>query len=302
MRRRRQVHDALIVGGGIAGLSCALHAARLGLRVACFEQSELFGGAVATVGALEGYPAARPVSGAELAAGLVEASRGFGVDIVAKPVEAIRLDGTQKALTAGGQDFTARHLVLATGARPRRLEVPGEDALTGRGVSQCAFCDAGLFRDEPVVVVGGGDAALQEALHLAQYARSVTLLVRGAGLRAKRCYVQRASDDPRFTFRWNSRVEAIIGGERVEGLRIVGADGQAEELPCSGVFVFIGGVPNSDFVPEGIERDAEGRIVTDAALRTSLPGVFAVGAVRAGYGGQLAQAAAEGITAAQALV
>lgn len=301
MRRRRSGHDALVVGGGIAGLTCALHAARLGARVACFEQSQLFGGAVANVGALEGYPAAGPISGAELAWNLVETSRALGVEIVNQPVEAMRLDGAQKSLTAGGHNFTARQVVITTGVRPRRLEVPGEDALAGRGVSQCAFCDAGLFRDEPVVVVGGGDAALQEALHLAQFASSVTLLVRGAALRAKRTYALRASENPKFAFRWNTRVDAVLGTEHVEGVRIAECNGKTEELACNGVFVFVGGVANSELLPEAVKRTANGLIATDARLQTSLPDVFAAGAVRAGYGGQLAQAAAEGITAAQAL-
>ena len=299
-RRQRRGHDVLIVGGGIAGLSCAQHAARLGLNVACFEQSELFGGAVANVGKLDGFPSAQPVAGVELANSLMEDCRALGVDIVTAPAEGLELVGPQKSVSAGGQAYPGRQIVIATGTRLRNLGVPGEEKLTGRGVSQCAFCDAGLYRDDPVVVVGGGDAALQEALHLAQFASSVTMLVRGASLRAQRSYVLQASDDPKFSFRWNTQVEAILGENTVEGLRIA-TDGNSEDLACAGVFVFIGGAPNSDALPPSLERDAEGYLLTHARLETSEPGVFAIGAVRAGYGGQLVQAAAEGVAAAQAL-
>lgn len=300
-RRRRQGHDVLVIGAGIAGLSCAEHAAALGLSVICFEQSDMLGGAVANVGALEGFPSARPVAGIDLANGLAQSCRSLGVDIVTAPVEALGLDGPTKSVSAGGQNYPGARVVVATGTRLRRLGVPGEEELAGRGVSQCAFCDAGLFREEAVAVVGGGDAAVQEALHLAQFAGSVTMLVRGTTLRARRSYVQQASGNPKFAFRWNTRVEAVLGDTQVAGVRIAGDDG-SEELACAGLFVFIGGEPNTDTLPADIERDAEGYLLTDAQLQTSVPGVYAIGAARAGYGGELVQAAAEGVAAAQAVV
>jgi len=181
--------------------------------------------------------------------------------------------------------------VLASGARLESLGVPGEERLFGRGVSQCAGCDAGFFVDQHVVVVGGGDSALQEALHLTDYVKGLTLVTRGDALRAKQGFVSRAADNPKITVRYGMSVAEILGEDDVSGVRLTPADGgPSEDLACSGVFVFVGLEPNLNYLPAGIERDASGRVVTGSDLQTSVPGIFAVGAVRAGDTGQLAGA------------
>lgn len=299
MKRLRKGHELAVIGGGIAGLTAAGHAARLGLSVTLFHEDDLYGGLVVNVGRLDGYPAVGEVSGAALAAALVEGNRELGVSIHAEPVEGLSLDGAAKSVATAAGEHRVKQVIVATGARLKSLGVPGEAEFTGKGVSQCAFCDAGLYRGRDVVVVGGGDAALQEALHLAEFCRSITLVTRGRGLRARRSYVAQAAGDERFSFRWNTVVEQVIGGDGVEAVRLRDlAAGSTEELAAAGVFVFVGLAPNGDFLPAEIARDDTGHIVTDAALRTSAEGVYAAGAVRSGYNGQLAGAVGEAATAA----
>ncbi len=294
----RVTHDIIVVGGGIAGLTAAHHAGLSGCRVACFEEN-LHGGLVLNVGAVDGYPSGAVLSGAELAARLLEENLDLGVELCAEAVTEIAFEGEVKAVVTGQGRYAASAIILATGGRLKRLGIPGEDELQGRGVSQCAFCDAGFFRDQDVVVVGGGDAALQEALHLAESCRTVTLVHRGSRLRARQHYVARAAEHEAFRFRWDSEVEAIVGGDAVEGLCLRNrASGEMEELACTGVFVFVGVAPNLDLVPKAQLTDGE--LAVDAVCETSIPGVFAIGAARAGYGGRLTQAVGDATTAAEA--
>ena len=261
--------DLVVVGGGVAGLAAADEAVSQGLAVALFE-SGLYGGLVSNVGALDGWPAA--VSGSELAHGWKDRLAAAGVRFHEEHVEAVRAQGRRRIVETDRGRYRAKAVVAATGARLRRLGVPGEEELTGRGVSQCAFCDAGFFRDADVAVVGGGDAALQEALHLAGYARSIAMIVRSGRLRARRGYGARAAADPKFSFHWNSEVASIDGEGGVEGVTL--ADGR--RLEVSGVFVFIGLEPVTALAGEG---------------------VFAAGAVH--RSGSLAEAVADGQRAAR---
>lgn len=290
-------YDVVVIGGGIAGLTAAHHAALRGASVACVE-GELYGGLVANVGEIDGYPSVEKASGTELADAMVRANAALGVDTLQAEARGVALDGDTKSVETDAGMLRASKLVIASGARLRKLGVPGEDGFAGRGVSQCAFCDAGLFKDKEVAVVGGGDAALQEALHLARFCARVTLVHRGNRLRARRHYVEQAADSPVFAFRWNTVVEEISGGNGVESVRLRNLqDDRVEDLACAGIFVFIGVAPHTDFLPDAIARDAQGAIIVDSSLQTSVAGVFAVGAARAGFGGQLVHAAADGASA-----
>ena len=298
MRQSDDPYDVLVIGGGLAGLTAAHHAALRGLSVASMDEGGHMGGLVANVGQVDGYPGASPVSGVDLAAAELEAILELGVDIISEGATGLAMDGGIKVVAAESGAYRARTLVLASGARLRSLGIPGEQALLGRGVSQCADCDAGFFLNQHVVVLGGGDAALQEALHLADYASRITLVTRGERLRARQSYVARAEANPKFTFRRSTNVLEILGGASVEGIRLAPAGGgESEELGCSGVFVFIGIEPNVSYLPNDIERDTGGYVITDANYRTSIPGIYAVGAVRAGYSGQLASAVDEATAA-----
>jgi thioredoxin reductase (NADPH) len=302
MRRPDYPFDVLVIGGGLAGLTAAHRAAMRGLSVASMDEGSHMGGLVANIGRIDGYPAADAVSGVELAAAALEAILDLGVEIIPEGASGLTLDGGIKVVTAESGAYRAKTVVLASGARLRALGVPGEQALFGRGVSQCADCDAGFFADQHVVVVGGGDSAFQEALHLADYASRITLVTRGDAFRARRSYIAEAEANPKFAFRRSTQVLEILGRDGVEGVRLAPAGGGiSETLGCSGVFVFVGVEPNSGYLPDDIARDAGGHVITDASYRTRVPGIYAIGAIRAGYSGQLASAVEEAIAAVAGL-
>jgi thioredoxin reductase (NADPH) len=291
--------DIAVIGGGIAGLTAAHHAALAGVSVAHFVEDGLPGGLVMNVGALDGWPSAGPVGGAELAAGLLGQNEELGVTLVPSRID--KVEGSAlKTLTGPDGTWRARQVIVATGAALKPLEVPGAQRLAGRGVSQCAWCDGGLYRDAEVVVVGGGDAALSEAIHLGQFASAVTIVTRGDAFRARRSYVARIAEDERFRLRWASEIVEVLGGDGVEGVRVHDREAGGDEvIPCKGLFVFVGLTPNAGLLGPEAARDSGGFVVTDEHFETGLPGVFAVGAVRSGYGGRLTQAVAEATSAAE---
>lgn len=297
VRRRRDIWDVVVVGGGIAGLTAAWYAARRGLATALFESQPNCGGQVATVNVLDDWPAAGESSGVELAASLVDKLDGQGVEVSYQPVSGLVTGKGLLRVEAGGRTLRTRRVIVATGARLRALGLPQEEALRGRGVSQCAHCDGASFRGQDVVVVGGGDAALQEALVLASGCRTVTVVARSR-LRAKQGYVERAAGATNVRFVWDSVVDAVLGDGTVSGVRLRNVkSGALTDLACTGVFPFIGVEPNSGFLPPSVKRDDSGRVITDGSLRTSEPSVFAIGAVRAGYTGELVNAAGEAAAA-----
>ena len=293
-------YDVAVIGGGAAGLAAAGHAAAGGARVACFEAAAPYGGLIANVGRLDGFPAAPPLPGPALVDLLLARARSAETAFIDVPVTGLERSGERLRVTTGRESYAVHRAIVASGATLRRAGFAGETEFAGRGVSQCSWCDGGLFRGERVVVVGGGDAALQSALHLAELCASVAIVVRGAALRARNEYAARAADNPRIQFHWETEVEAVLGARAIEGvvLRESGSP-QRTEVPCQGIFVFAGVQPNCGFAP-ALARDDAGFIRTDVQLRTSLPGTFAVGAVRSGFGGALLSAMGEGSAAAGA--
>jgi thioredoxin reductase (NADPH) len=292
-------YDLIVIGEGIAGLTCANEAARAGLKVATFE-SNLFGGLVLNVNELEGYPEDRQTSGAELASELMEKNGNSKVASVQEAVVSVTPDEDGFNIKTPGSSHTARRVVAASGARLRRLGVPGESEFEGRGVSQCADCDGPMFQNEEVAVVGGGDSALQEALVLARYCGKVHLVHRGNRFRSQAHFVEQVSASPKISIIWNTVVKEILGGKMVEKVRLRGTqDGQSRDLACAGVFAYVGLEPNADYLAPEVRRDERGFVVTDDMLETSVHGIFAVGAVRSGYGGLLRDAATEARRAAK---
>ena len=294
-------YDVLVVGEGISGLTAAHALAQFGIKTATLE-AQLFGGLVLNVNELEPAPdPSHTVSGAEIASELMQANADLGVTSIQEAVTAIKDRGATKQLTTAAATYEARHIVLASGARLKKLGIPGESEFEGRGVSQCADCDGPMYQDEDVVVVGGGDSALQEALVLAKYCRNVRIVHRGAAFRAQPLFVDQVRSNPRITTVWNARVTAIDGGQMVERVRIAYADSRSEDIPCAGVFAYIGLAPNNEFVPQDIERDSAGFVVTGETLETALPGLWAVGALRSRYSGLLPDAVSEAKQAARAI-
>jgi thioredoxin reductase (NADPH) len=288
------VVDVAVVGAGVAGLSASYHAAAHGASVACFEAIAP-GGLIASVGLIDDFPAAAQTSGASLADILMRGAGDLGASFISSGVTSIvHSGGCFDVITAEGK-HRARRVVLATGSRRRQLGVPGEQEFAKRGVSDCAWCDGGFFRNEVVAVIGGGDAAVQAALHLAKTCRRVTLIARGSALRARRRYASLAADNARIDFVWETTVGAFLGGGSLERILLRDSvDGTHRELPFTGAFVYIGTMPATVVAPTGVVQNAEGRIEADANGRTSLPGVFACGAIRNGEQGGIASALADG--------
>ena len=251
---------------------------------------------------IENYPGFPDgVRGAHLADQMRLQAERFGVEILqAQSVAGVRaMDNFKVVSTETGDEYSAGALIVATGSRYRRLDVPGEDDLIGAGIHFCATCDGPFYRDEEVVVIGGGNSAVEEGLFLTRFASKVTLLVRGEGLRASRILQERVENSPKIEIRTNTSVREFRGSSKVESVVVADSrSGETDELHPSGVFVFIGLDPNTDFVRGSLDTDRYGFIVTDMTFQGSLPGVFAAGDVRAGSTKQLASAVGEGTTAA----
>ena len=245
MRPLKNMCEVAVIGGGLAGLSAARHAARLGRLVTLFEGSGLFGGLVATIGEVDGLPVPGKFSGQDLAIHLLEDARKAGVQVVETGVAKIELD---KRLTLTDQENKTYHpeaIIIASGASLRKLGVPGEEEFIGRGVSRCATCDGGFFRGQDVVVVGGGDGAVQEALVLAKTSRRVIMVCRSP-LKAKRDYIDKLAARENVSFIWDSEVSAILGDDGVSGVRLRNVkDGTSSDIECTGLFPFIGVAPNT---------------------------------------------------------
>jgi len=300
MRPLKNTCEVAVIGGGLAGLCAARHAARLGRLVTLFEGSVLFGGLVATIDEVDGLPVPGKFSGQDLAIHLLEDSRKAAVQVVDTGVAKIELDKRITLTDQANRTYHPEAIIIASGASLRKLGVRGEEEFIGRGVSRCATCDGGFFRGQDVVVVGGGDAALQEALVLAKTSRRVIMVCRSP-LRAKRDYIDKLAARENVSFIWDSEVSAILGDDGVSGVRLRNVkNGTSSDIECAGLFPFIGATPNAEFVPAAL-LTTTGHIRTDLGFATSDARVFAAGAVRATYGGNVVEAMAEGVAAAEAV-
>ena len=274
------VHDVIVIGSGPAGYTAALYTARAQLAPLVFEGTA-YGGALMTTTEVENYPGFREgITGPELMDEMREQALRFGADLRMDDVESVSLHGPVKSVvTADGQTYRARAVILAMGAAARYLEVPGEQELLGRGVSSCATCDGFFFRDQDIAVIGGGDSAMEEATFLTRFARSVTLVHRRDEFRASKIMLNRARSNYKIKFLTNNAVLGVDGDKTVTGLRLRdNITGDETTLAVTGVFVAIGHEPRSGLVRDVVDVDPDGYVlVQERTTSTSLDGVFAAG-------------------------
>ena len=277
---QQPVHDVIVIGSGPAGYTAAIYTARAQLSPLVFEGTS-FGGALMTTTEVENYPGFRNgITGPELMEEMREQALRFGADLQMEDVESVSLTGPVKEVTtAGGETHRARAVILAMGAAPRYLGVPGEQELLGRGVSSCATCDGFFFKDQDIAVIGGGDSAMEEATFLTRFARSVTLVHRRDEFRASKIMLERARTNDKITFLTNTAVVAVEGESTVTGLRVRDVVTGAEStLPVTGVFIAVGHDPRSELVRGVVDLDAQGYVLVGAgSTATSVGGVFAAG-------------------------
>ncbi|HEY4025818.1 MAG TPA: FAD-dependent oxidoreductase [Candidatus Dormibacteraeota bacterium] len=293
--------DVIIVGGGPAGLAAGLYAARMKLSTVLLERGPL-GGQLLNTELIEDYPGFESVLGADLALKMGDHARKFGLDIrefMGVEEVDVAADGTKVVRMDDGSVLTAPGLIMAAGGLPRRLDVPGESELAGRGVSYCAVCDGAFFKGQELAVVGGGDAALEEGDFLTRYASKVHIIHRRSEFRAQPVLQDRARANPKIDFVLDAQVRAIEGDGKVGSVRYA-QRGTERKLRVGGVFIFVGFVPNSGLLKAHADHDAAGYLLTDRNMQTSIEGLWAVGDVRAQLTKQIATAVGDGTTAAVA--
>ena len=276
------IHDVVIVGSGPAGYTAAIYAARAQLNPVILAGSVTAGGALMNTTEVENYPGfVEGIMGPELMTQMQEQAERFGADIRYEDVTALELEGDVKRITTSDDVYEARTVIISTGSEYRHLGIDGEERLSGHGVSYRATCDGFFFKDQDIVVVGGGDSAMEEATFLTRFARSVTVVHRRDELRASAVMAKRAQEDPKISFAWNSRVVELDGEDSLTGVTLEDTvTGDRRRLEATGLFVAIGQVPRSELVADVLDLDEAGYIKVEApSQRTRIPGVFACGDV-----------------------
>lgn len=294
------MYDTLIIGSGPAGMTAALYAARSNLKVGIIEQGAP-GGQMNNTSEIENYPGYEHISGPELSMKMYEPLEKFNVEHIYGIVQSIENDGLIKRVVTEDETFEAKTVILATGAKYRLLDVPGEEEYTSRGVSYCAVCDGAFFRNQDLLVVGGGDSAVEEAIYLTQFARSVTIIHRRDELRAQKILQDRAFANEKIKFIWDSVVKEIKGGDvKVSGVTVENVKtGEISDHEFGGIFIYVGMNPVSNMVTGLGITDEAGWILTNNKMETSQSGIYAIGDVRQKDLRQIATAVGEGAIAGQ---
>lgn len=291
-------YDIVILGGGPAGLAAGLYAAR-GRRRSLLVERGVIGGQISLTELVENYPGVPSVNGFDLAQTMLKQAETYGLETDYTEVQKLEREGKEWRVRTAGGDILAKAVILTTGADYNRLGVPGEERLTGKGVSYCATCDAAFFKGQEVAVVGGGDAAMDEGLFTTRYAERVTVIHRRDELRASRILQERAFANPKMRFIWDTVVEEVLGEDQVTGLRLRNVKtGEESTLEVAAVFIFIGQHPNTDFLKGMVNMDEGGHVLVDEWMRTELAGLFAAGDVRRNSARQVATSVGDGVTAA----
>ncbi|MFC2059265.1 NAD(P)/FAD-dependent oxidoreductase [Chloroflexota bacterium] len=292
-------YDVIIIGGGPAGLTAGIYTGRAKLRTLLIEKGS-FGGEITNAELVENYPGFTDgISGAELGAMMATQAMNYGVEIRLAEVRGVNAEGKQVVVTTSDGDFTARALIIASGAEPLRLDVPGENRFAGSDVSYCAMCDAPRFKDRVVAVAGGGDAGITEALHLAKFASKVTVIEIMPHLNATMVLQERANAEPKIDFLCGTKIESIEGEERLSAIKIQDAKtGQTSDLEVSGLLIRIGVRPNTEYLKGVVPLDEMNQVIVNDRMETEVPGIFAAGDIRHDSARQVITAAGDGAMAA----
>ena len=298
----KDTYEVIIVGGGPAGLAAGLYSKRAAMKTILFEKG-LIGGQIAISKDVENYPGVEGITGFELAEKMIHHARSFDLHVMQQEVSKIAAGADfHTVLLANGEMLRTVALILALGGSARKLCIPGEAEYLGTGVSYCGTCDGFFFRDKTVVVVGGGDTAVEEALYLSRLTKKVYLVHRRNALRASNILSNRLMHEPRINVIWNTVVTEIKGnGKTVDSVSIENTEtGERGTLPTDGVFIFIGYAPNNQLIPPGVRINELGFVITDDKCETSVPGIFAAGDLRQKFANQIVVATADGCIAALA--
>jgi thioredoxin reductase (NADPH) len=298
-RVKTEIYEVIIIGGGPGGLTAGLYTSRARLRTLLIE-SALFGGQMTTTELIENYPGfPQGVPGDELSRLMEDQAKKFGMETAAQEVVKVSLEGDVKVIQTYESTYRCEALIVSTGTEYRKLGVPGEKEFAGKGVSYCATCDGAFFRDSQIVVVGGGDSALTEALFLTKFARELTIIHRRDALRGTKIYQEKALANPKIKFLWNSIVQEIKGDSTVRSINVKNVKtGEIKEIETEGVFLFVGLIPKTQFLKGIVQMDEAGYILTNEDCETSAKGIFAVGDCRKKLLRQIATAVGDGATAA----
>lgn len=294
------IWDVAIIGGGGAGLTAGLYASRANLKTCLFEKINT-GGQISLTDDVENYPGfPEGVTGPEIAMKMEEQAKKYGTEIITDEIKGLEEKDGKFILKASSKEYYSRTIILASGASPRKVGVSGERELVGKGVSYCATCDGAFFKNKELVVVGGGDSALQEGLFLTRFASKLHIVHRRDKLRASPILQDRAMKNPKIDFIWDTVIESINGDKKVEYVKLKNVKtNEVRDFKTDGVFVFVGHDPESKYIGDFVKLDDHGYVIGDpVTMKTSRPGVFAAGEIRIGAVKQLVTACGEGCTAA----
>ncbi|ALJ22590.1 thioredoxin reductase [Lactobacillus gallinarum] len=293
-------YDLVVIGAGPGGMTAAMYGARANLKVAMIDRG-VYGGQMNNTAEVENYPGFPSIMGPDLGEKMYKSATKQGVEFVYGDVQKIELDGQKRIVKMDPEDITAKAVIIATGSTNRKLGIPGEEEYSGRGVSYCAVCDGAFFKDENVAVVGGGNSAISEGLYLANLAKDVDVIHRRDQLRAEKVLQTRAFKNPKMEFTWDSVPVEIVGDEnKVTGVKVHNKKTDEDKvIDASGVFIYIGNVPNSEPFKDLKITDDQGWIITNDQMETTVPGIYAVGDVRQKKLRQIVTAVGEGGIAGQ---
>ncbi len=297
-----KIYDIVIVGGGPGGLCAGMYAARARRKVVCIERF-LTGGQISLTGDVEDYPGFEHIQGPELGKKFTDHAKKFGLEIAQDEVTEVYVDGDERVVVcASGDVYRAKAVIVSTGGTPVKLDVVGEVEYSGKGVSYCAICDGAFFKDKVIAVVGGGDAAIEEGTFLTKYGSKIYIIHRRDKLRAQKIIQQRAFDNKKIEFIWNSAVDSIHGTNgTISSLTLRSTvDDKTSKLDVGAIFIYIGFHPNTKIFRDKVKTDANGYIITNDKMETSISGIYACGDVRAQLVRQVTNAVGDGTTAAVA--